>query len=277
MQVPERTLRPLALAASVAAASSGLLLLAVAQGWLGTDVGRGAEFCESARAATVRQPVNALSNLGFILAGLAIAWRVGRPPAPGEVLTRPFGTAYACVVVLLGPASAAMHATQSELGGRLDLLSMYLVASFAASYAAARTVRRGPVFFAQVFLLLVAACQLLATYVGEVPVVLHAGNLAFGSLLLLALVLEARLRRRGLTRADLRPIVAALLVMAVAFVIWTAGQHGWCDPGSWLQAHAIWHLLGAVAAYLLFCFWASERRLPHGDDRPGPATTTYGG
>ena len=251
--MPSR-LRPLAIAGAVAVVSTGLLVVAVALGWLGPDVGRGAEFCEVS-GGTVRQPINAFSNIGFVVAGLLVAGRAGRPGTLGDALTPPVATAYACVVVLLGPASAAMHATESSLGGQLDQLSMYLVSSFAAAYALTRTVGQGPVFLGQVFLLLVAACQLVGLYDGEVPVVLRAGNLVFGVLLVTAVVLEVRLRR-----ADLRIGAAALLVMVGAFVIWNLGQHGWCDPDSLLQAHGAWHLLGAVAAYLLFHYWASERR-----------------
>ena len=254
-----RSLRPLAVAAAVAVGSVGLLCLAVWLGWLGPDVGRGANFCEAARAGAVRQPANAVSNVGFVVAGLVIAWQAGRPDALGEVLTPPLATAYACVVVLLGPASAAMHATQSALGGHLDLLSMYLVASFAAGYALTRLLRRGPVFFAQVFLLLVAACQLVGLYPREVPVVRMPGNVAFGVLLATAISLEVRLARRGPLRTDLRWGGAALLVMVVAFAIWNASQHGLCDPRSLVQGHAVWHLLGAASAYLLFRLWASER------------------
>ena len=67
------------------------------------------------------------------------------------------------------------------------------------------------------------------------------------------------LRRRGPTRTDLRYGVAAVGVLLLALVIWLAGQRGLCDPRSPFQAHAAWHLLCAVSAYLLFRFWASER------------------
>src|SRR5215207_4747875 len=123
------TPRSVALASLSAAVSLTSLALAVRFGWLGADVDRGAEFCEAA-TGRVRQPVNTLSNLGFVVAGLAIARQACRLPV--------VGTAYACLVVLLGPASMAMHATESSLGGHLDLLSMYLVASFAVAYAAMR-------------------------------------------------------------------------------------------------------------------------------------------
>ena len=259
--MPHRSLRPLAVTAAVALGSVALLALAIGGGWLGPDVGRGATFCEAARDGLVRQPANTLSNAGFVLAGLLVAWRAGAPARPGSVLaSRPgVATAYACGVVLLGPGSAAMHATQSSLGGHLDTLSMYVVASFAAAYALTRWCGRDRVFLAQVFSLGVAGCELVGSVPGRVPVVMFAGNVAFGALLLAAVVLEVLLWRRGRTRIDLRWGAGALAAMVVALVIWTLSQHGWCDPHSWLQGHAAWHLLGALAAYLLLRLWDSER------------------
>jgi hypothetical protein len=258
--VPTRSLRPLGLAAIVAVVSTGLLVLAVGAGWLGADVGRGANFCEAARSGWVRQPANSFSNAGFVVAGLMIAWRAGRVDQLGEVLPRRPGlaTAYACVVVLLGPASAAMHATQSAAGGELDMASMYLVSSFAAAYALMRWVRQGRLFFAQLFSLFVAGCELVGLYDGQVPVVDYSGNLAFAALLLTAAVVEVMLWRRGGTRTDLRWGVAALGCILVAFAIWNVTKSLWCDPDSPIQGHAAWHLLCAAAAYLLFRLWASE-------------------
>ena len=250
--MPDRSLRPLGYAGATAVASIGLLVLAVAAGWLGPDVGRGGNFCEAARDGWVKQPANTMSNLGFVVAGLAIAWHAGRHPLGG------LATAYACVVVLLGPASAAMHATQSELGGQLDLLSMYLVASFAAAYAVMRWYPRGAVFFWQVFSLCVAACELVGLLGEDVPVVQQSGNVAFAALLLTAVIIEVRLwRRADAERTDLRWGAGALATILVAFAIWTVTKARWCDPHSLLQGHAAWHLLDAVSAYLLFRFWAS--------------------
>ena len=264
--MPHRSLRPLGYAALTAVVSIGLLVLAVRAGWLGPDVGRGSGFCEAARGGWVRQPANTFSNVGFVVAGLLVAWRAGRADQLGDVLPRhaPLATAYGCVVVLLGPASAAMHATQSERGGDLDLLSMYLVAAFAATYALMRWMRQGPLLFAQLFLLLVAGCELVGRYDGRVPVVDQAGNLAFAALLLAAVVVEVRLwRRAGRTatepRTDLRWGAAALGTILVAFAIWNVTKTLWCDPRSWLQGHAAWHVLDAVSAYLLFRYWCSER------------------
>ena len=42
-------------------------------------------------------------------------------------------------------------------------------------------------------------------------------------------------------------------MLLVAFGVWIPSQTGglWCIPESWLQGHALWHVLCAVAAYLL--------------------------
>lgn len=273
MQVPTRTThdaRALVAALGTAAVSTGLLLVAVRLGWLGPDVGRGANFCETARDGYLKQPANTLSNLGFVVAGLLVGWHARHPDRLGDTLLRHrgLGAGFACTVVLLGPASAAMHATQSELGGDLDLTSMYLIAGFAAAYATTRWLRRNAVFFWQVFLLLVAACELIGLWEREIPVVHVTGNLAFGLLLVYAVAVEAWLWRRGPARADLRYGAAALASMLVAFAIWNVSQRGWCDPDSLLQGHAVWHLLGALAAYLLFRLYASERVAAPGESRP---------
>ncbi|CAI9417561.1 ceramidase domain-containing protein [Nocardioides sp. T2.26MG-1] len=256
-----RSLRPLAVTAAVAAATTGLLVVAVGLGWLGPDVGRGDDFCEAARGGWVKQPANTLSNLGFVVAGLAVAWQAGRV-APGGVRPAGLATAYACLVVVLGPASAAMHATQSAAGGQLDLLSMYLVASFAAAYALMRLTGGGTRLFGRVFVGFVAGCELVGLWPHEVPLVRYAGNVAFAALLITAVVVEVVLWRRaraaGRPRTDLRWGAAALASILVAFAIWNVTKADWCDPHSLLQGHAAWHLLDAVAAYFLFRLWASE-------------------
>ncbi|MCF6379228.1 ceramidase [Nocardioides KLBMP 9356] len=250
--------RPVATASAVAAGSVCLLVLAVGQGWLGPDVGRGASFCEAARGSLVRQPANTFSNVGFVVAGLLVARRAGRLP-DDAVMSRTVATFFACVVVLLGPGSAAMHATQSEWGGHLDMLSMYLVAGFAAAWAGVRWTRAGTTALVTSYVACVTACEVAGRWPDPVPVVHHAGNLAFGVLLLTAVVLETLVWRRVETAIVFRHGVVALAAVLVAFTIWLLSNAGWCDPRSLLQGHAAWHLLCAVSAYWLFRMYASER------------------
>jgi len=250
---------PVIIAGATAVVSCGLLALAIWLGWLGPDVGRGANFCEAARAGIVRQPANTFSNAGFVAAGLLIAWHAGRRDSAGVLAThRHLATAMACLVVLLGPGSAAMHATQSALGGHIDMLSMYLIASFAAAYAAMRWLRGGVPLLALAFVGGVAFCELVGLWDGTVPVVTYSGNAAFALLLIIATMLEVLIMQRGETRAWRPYAYASLASILTAFAIWNATKEWLCDPYSLVQGHAIWHLLGALAAYLLYRYYASE-------------------
>jgi len=250
--------RPLAVAGAVAVASVALLGAAVTWGWLGPDVGRGGNFCERAVDGLVKQPANTGSNIGFVVAGLLIAWHASSRTTASHVMSTRVATLFACVVALLGPASAAMHATQSEWGGHLDMLSMYLVAGFAAAWAWTRWTRRGLRAFVTAYAACVLACLLIGLWPDPVPVVNYAGNLAFAALLVTAVVLEVRLWRRGETTTTFGYGVVALASMLVAFAIWLLSTHGWCDPDSIWQGHAAWHLLCAVGAYWLYRLYASE-------------------
>ena len=94
---------------------------------------------------------------------------------------------------------------------------------------------------------MVAACELVGTIDAEVPVVHIAGNLAFGVLLVTAIVVEVVLwlcaTRPGAPGPTCGGAPAPSAAMAVAFAIWNLAQGPWCDPTSWLQGHAVWHLL----------------------------------
>ena len=251
--------RPLVITSLVAVLSCTLMGLAIAYGWLGEDVGRGANFCEAARDSFVRQPANTFSNAGFVIAGLLIAWHSSRR-APSGVSVG-MATAIACLVVLLGPGSAAMHATQSEFGGTLDMTSMYLVSAFAAAYATMRWRRTGLGVFAVMFLAGVAFGEVAGLWKAEIPVVMYAGNVAFALMLLYAIAVEIRIRRRGGARANLAFAIASLASIITAFVIWNASKTWLCDPHSLIQGHAIWHVLGAVSAYFLYRYYASEKQV----------------
>jgi hypothetical protein len=261
-----RDRRPILIAATVAVTSCGLLALAIWGSWLGPDIGRGANFCEAARDWMVRQPANTFSNVGFVSAGLLIAWHAGASGGRGGTLAGhgQLATAIACLVVLLGPGSAAMHATQSALGGHLDMLSMYLVASFAAGYAAMRWLRGGTRLLTGVFMAGVAFCELVGLWRAELPVVMYAGNVAFALLLVTAITIEVLIIRRGEAHGRRAYAVVSLASMLTAFGIWNASKTWLCDPHSLIQGHAIWHVLGAVSAYFLYRYYASEMVIHRG-------------
>ena len=249
----------------------GAFVAAGMNGWLGPDAGVGTGFCEAARDCWMAQPANTVSNLGFVLAGLAIAWHAARPAreserARGEGMPRGLAAAYAGLVVTLGPGSAAMHATQSHLGGHIDLTSMFLVSAFAATYAAVRLLgRRDARTVTRIFLAVLLAQEVAYFRGGEIPLLMHTGNAAFVVTLAAALAMETVLAGRagaGEPLLDRRWLLAAGGLIALAFAIWTQAKTGsrWCHPHSLVQGHAIWHLLCAGSAYALYRAYAAAAR-----------------
>jgi drug/metabolite transporter (DMT)-like permease len=82
---------------------------------------------------------------------------------------------------------------------------------------------------------------------------------AVGVIVLVAAELLAR--RRGL------PVVwngAALGLAGLALVAWTAGTSDspLCEPQSWLQAHAVWHVLSALVVWVWVARTAAVDRRP---------------
>ena len=68
---------------------------------------------------------------------------------------------------------------------------------------------------------------------------------------------------------------AGVMAYMTAFAIWLTGRpdNPWCDPDTVFQAHAIWHLLSALATWCFFQFLRTERSVPA---KPVPAATEAG-
>ena len=218
-------------------------------------------FCETPRPGLVAQPANTFSNFGFIAVGLWIAvvtdrQRRGRPERRNLLTeTDLYPTTFAVVTVLLGPGSMFMHASLTLWGGLVDVASMYLFAGLLVAYAVTRLRALSPAAFLLIFVSLVT---LLVGAQGSVGLPVEA---TFGLLLLTSVAIDWRLsRRRPEVTIDRRLVVLAVASFLTAFAIWLPSLTGGplCDPESWIQGHAIWHLLCACAAGAVFLYYRSE-------------------
>ncbi len=61
---------------------------------------------------------------------------------------------------------------------------------------------------------------------------------------------------------------AGIASFLLAYAIWLTGtaDHEWCRPDSLIQAHAIWHMLSALATWCFFVFLRTEVPLPSPHD-----------
>lgn len=200
-------------------------------------------FCEAVHTTGLAQPVNAWSSLAFAVAGIAVLLPTGEPAHRERVLRLLLGSA----LVAVGGASFAFHATLTRLTEFLDTWTMAALATVVLGGA---VVRRG---FGRPRVVVLLGLALVAMLVRVLWTWPETRRVVFGVLLAVGTAIEIG---RTLTPvAAFQPqrwLWAALGLLTAAYVIWILDVTGtWCDPTSLLQAHAIWHVLGAAAAWSL--------------------------
>ena len=90
-------------------------------------IGEASRWCERISGGPFREPVNTLSNLGFMIAGLFILYKLSNETSFNEFSGLNHITIlYGIAVVWLGPGSMLMHGTNTEWGGWADNLSMVM-------------------------------------------------------------------------------------------------------------------------------------------------------
>ena len=92
-------------------------------------IGEASRWCERVSGGIFREPVNTLSNLGFMVIGLYLFWILCNDPKNSNnpfIGINSISILYASVVIYLGPGSMLMHGTNTEWGGWADNLSMIM-------------------------------------------------------------------------------------------------------------------------------------------------------
>ena len=224
-------------------------------------------FCEAIGVGFIRQPIGTWSNLAFVLVGWLIledVWRSALARSNLLARRRVYGIVYAVAVMLIGLGSWFYHASLTFVGQWFDVMGMYLLGTFMVLYNVARLRSLSGRAFALGYVAFNLALAISLIVVPELR------RYLFGVLLLMTIALEYRNRvsstdretlisRRNPVSADLRYFSAALLVYVLAQFIWTLDlNHIVCDPAGLLQGHAVWHVLTAWSAGLLYLYYRSE-------------------
>ena len=92
-------------------------------------IGEASRWCERVSGGLFREPLNTLSNLGFMLSGLYMFWIICNDKQDSTnpfIGIKPISMLYASVVIFLGPGSMLMHGTNTNWGGWADNLSMIM-------------------------------------------------------------------------------------------------------------------------------------------------------
>ena len=95
----------------------------------GAVIGEAWRWCERISSSIFREPINALSNLGFMIVGLTMYWVLSREERDSKnqfTGLTPISMLYAGAVIYLGPGSMLMHGTHTGWGQWADNLSMVM-------------------------------------------------------------------------------------------------------------------------------------------------------
>ncbi len=212
-------------------------------GWRQATCMPDACFCEAPRDSAVRQPANAWSSLAFCTAGfLALVFLPMRENSPAWPRLL-----FALATVLIGLGSAFFHASLTFIGQTFDVLGMYVLGTLLLLLSVSKRQRLSPLIAIVIYVAGNAALLALLVLVPELR------RYVFAALILAVLILERRALATKPQRGESRFLIGSLAAIAVAFGFWIADiTHGLCDPSSWAQGHAVWHLLGAGASILVF-------------------------
>ncbi|NQV06967.1 ceramidase domain-containing protein, partial [bacterium] len=277
-------------------------------------IGEVSRWCERVRGGLLREPVNTLGNLGFVVAGLAMLFVLRRDARSGAPQVNRFightrlALLYAAAAVFLGPGSMVMHGSHTFFGAWIDNVSM--VAYILIPWLFNLSLRGG---WSQRALFTAYGSLLGAYAVGywvfgsDLGIGLDLFGLSIGLWIISEFLyrFDAPWARPvsglvgfvvavafGITPAEMIDApgeywwvvlfwVPALLVhtkspgrrrytpwfwvgmgsFLLAYAIWLTGtgDDAGCNPDSIIQAHAIWHLLSAVATFGFFLFLRTER------------------
>ena len=207
-------------------------------------------FNEAVRSGPLRQPSNTFSSLAFLFVGALV---VALPLRSAHIASRPVVSAsrplrltFALSSAVVGLGSAFYHMSLTFAGQTVDVVGMYLLSTFIVLYALARPANAVGRHFGLVYA--TANAALLASLL----LVPDLRRYLFAVILVAGLVLEYRRTRETPARSRKMLAVSAGM-MALGFLIWNVDNaHLIFDPSSWLQGHALWHVLGAGAAAALY-------------------------
>jgi Ceramidase len=209
----------------------------------------GTSDCEHIGQGLLAQPVNTLSSLAYVVAGIVLLWRalVARS-SPRVVLA-----VYAVMVVAVGLGSIAFHGPMPSWGHFAHDLSIAAVLSFVIGYDVALVRGAGTR----------VALTGFGALLGVSAVVLAVSpdaSTALDSVLVVAAVVAEVVVDRSPKRvaAAHGPVrgrsfwIAGAAALAVGAVLNALGRTDapLCEPDSLVQLHALWHVLTALVLWM---------------------------
>jgi len=242
-----------------------VFIISIVLGWYGPPANIGSQFCEAVHEGWWVQPTNTWSNLGDIIVGLVCAWILTYKLSnhKNSFYTNSFIPKFYCAsAVMVGIGSMAMHATETNIGGYMDMNGMYILASFIFTYSLVRLYQLKVPVFIGIYIICIALLNIAGTFKTTFGIEFYPGNSAFGLACIVGIFFEyINVKRKNLD-IQFQYSVYAATSFILGFVVWQFGldEHPWCNPTSWFQWHGIWHISNAISIYFMFKYYISEKK-----------------
>lgn len=241
-------------------ASIAILFFAISQNWFVFNAQTASAFCEEElKNGFVKEWSNTWSNLAFCIVALMVSYRISYITSnKNNPFTKRsfFAILFCLAAALLGPGSMALHATTSQIGGRLDVFSMFIMSSFLFAYAIYRlfSLSESKFKWTYIICLIIASATLFIKTPGKI---FHLGlvDITFGIFAIGGTVMELIYMKKANTKRLYAYLYMAFF--ALAFFLWQF-EFKDCDPTRPLQYHAMWHILNAISVYFIFRYYWSE-------------------
>jgi hypothetical protein len=196
-------------------------------------------YCERGGPGWFAEPLNAITNLAFLVAAAGALWRLRRPPLP---LRRAWDVLVAAVLLVAVAAGSTIWHTLARPWAELaDAIPIFVLMTFLLEATMRRVLRLPPVWRMSALLVFLAANALVAARVP--PQLLH-GSLFYapGWLALGALALAAPVRAR-------EALVTAWVLFSFSLVMRTIDLP--LCQGMPVGTHFLWHVINALVLYRL--------------------------
>ncbi len=218
-------------------------------------------FCEAIGTGFVRQPVNAYTNIAFILASIGmLLFLVATRKSKEKIsvyshLPRNLLILFALASMAVGIGSFIYHAGFTFLGMELDDDSMYLVGSFMLLFGLAHLRHISLKHFLLYYLALNISLEIIIYFF---PVV---RGFLFGLLILGMLIIDVNAILQGKLKNYLPYFWWGIGLFFLGYFFWILDDTRLvCYPTALFQGHAVWHLLSAMAGLAMFFYMDSEFR-----------------
>jgi hypothetical protein len=205
-------------------------------------------FCEYVdMQSSIKQFSNTFSSFAFVYVGWVIFFS---SVYTKDTLMKIFGISS----VFIGFGSAFFHATLTFLGQVLDLAGMFLLSSFILLYAIHRIFH---LTRTNTIILLIVSNVILD---GGLFIVPEMRRYLFGALIVSGLLGELFYIKKQHNPIDTKWLKYAFAILLIAFGIWILDlTKVVCEPTSLWQGHTLWHILSAIATYLLYLYYRQEK------------------